>query len=294
MDLYWMVGAFSALLSLISAVLLRAGIVNLYFVYGDDLRVRGFFNEAGPYGIFLVSVILVLLLRAHHFPKGIRLLRNLSLVLALLALFQSSSKAGFFAAAALCGAVGITAARNRQRMALISGCAVAGLVVWVMLGPQILNYVSDYSGFEDALTERGDDPSLIMGRIVGAILVPRMIAEHPVSGIGIGNYSLMRNDPFYLQGLPAVTEWDLPGLGLIGMTAELGIPLTVFLLVLLLRPLLQARKCKAPWVLLAVAAFQPIAVLVGVNANFFYPWLMSAFALSLLPPVSPRSVREAA
>ena len=43
----------------------------------------------------------------------------------------------------------------------------------------------------------------------------------------------MRNDPDYLQGLPPVSEWDLPGMGLAGSAAEFGIPLTIFLLALL-------------------------------------------------------------
>ena len=121
-----------------------------------------------------------------------------------------------------------------------------------------------------------------MGRIVAAFIVPRMIAAHPMLGIGIGNYSLMRNDPDYLRGLPFVDDWDLPGLGLISDAAELGIPLTLFLAALLLRPFLQARKQKAHAVCMAAAAFQPAALLLGVNLNFFYPWLITAFLLASL------------
>ena len=47
------------------------------------------------------------------------------------------------------------------------------------------------------------------GRLGGAVLVPRMIADHPWTGIGLGNYPLMRNDPHYLQGLPTNDAWDL-------------------------------------------------------------------------------------
>jgi hypothetical protein len=281
LDVYWIVGTVSAVLSLGSAMLLAISGVNLYFVYGPDLRVRGFFNEAGPYGVLLVSVSLVLLLRSHYFPQGRRLVRKVSLVIVLAALFQSSSKAGFLATAGLCGVVGLSAVKARQRIALIAGCLLVGAVTWWLLGLQILNYLNDYTDFEEALASRPDDPGLIMGRIVGAIIVPRMISEHPLTGVGIGNYSLVRNDPAYLQGLPTVTEWDLPGLGLVGLAAELGIPLTLLLLLLFLRPLHRARKVRAPWILLCACAFQPIAALVGVNINFFYPWLMTAIALAI-------------
>jgi hypothetical protein len=128
-----------------------------------------------------------------------------------------------------------------------------------------------------------------MGRIVGAIIVPRMIAAHPLAGIGIGNYSLMRNDPEYLQGLPTVTDWDLPGLGLAGSSAELGIPLTVFLLAMLFKPLRQARRAASPVAVMLAASFQPIATLAGVNLNFFYPWLITALALSAVPTFANRS-----
>ncbi len=287
MDAYWICGAVSAVLSLASAALMKLAGVSTYFVYGEDLRVRGFFNEAGPYGIFLVSVACVLLLRARVFPHGLRLARRLALGVVLATLIQSSSKAGFLAVAALCGLVGLVVATRRQRIALLAGFAVVCGLTWMLVGTQLLNYAINYSDFEGAVASRPDDPGLIMGRIMATILVPRMISAHPVSGIGIGNYSLMRNDPSYLQGLPAVAEWDLPGLGLAGLTAELGIPLALFLVVLLLRPVQQVKQSKSSWILLMTAAFQPLAVLLGVNLNFFYPWLTTAFVLALLPPRSP-------
>ena len=111
-------------------------------------------------------------------------------------------------------------------------------------------------------------------------MVPRMIAAHPIGGIGLGNYSLMRNDPEYLQGLPAVDEWDLTGMGLVGAMAELGIPLALWLFATLLRPLRIARQRKAAPVIAMAAAFQPLSFLLGVNLNFFYPWLVTALALA--------------
>src|SRR5579875_661517 len=40
-----------------------------FFVNDLDHRVQGFFNEGGPYGLFLTSVILVLLMRRRLFPQ---------------------------------------------------------------------------------------------------------------------------------------------------------------------------------------------------------------------------------
>lgn len=287
LDLYCIIGGASALLSMASVILVKTSGVYLYFVYGEDARVRGFFNEAGPYGVYLVSVILALFLRAHLFPRGLLWVRRVFLAAVLAAFYQSASKAGFLAVLGICGIVGLLAARARQRIVVLAGLAVFGTLTWITLQEQFANYWRDYSVFEELVISRSDDPSLIMGRIAGTIIVPRMIAQHPWLGIGIGNYPLMRNNPDYLQDLPVVTEWDLPGLGLVGSAAEFGIPLTIALLLILLRPLIQARRRLSPLIVLAVAAFQPVAALAGVNLNFFYPWFITALALSVLPEVSP-------
>ena len=147
---------------------------------------------------------------------------------------------------------------------------------------RFVSYLFIYSNFEALVPLHEDDPSMMMGRLVAVFIVPRMILAHPALGIGLGNYSLMRNDPEYLDGLPPTNGWDLPGLGLLGSAAELGVPLTLFLLFLLLKPMNYARRAKSPGILVIAAGFQPVAVLLGVNLNFFYPWLVTAFVLSLL------------
>jgi hypothetical protein len=42
-----------------------------------------------------------------------------------------------------------------------------------------------------------------------------------------------------------------------------------------------ARKKGAASVVVVAAAFQPVSFLLGVNLNFFYPWLITAFALAV-------------
>jgi hypothetical protein len=66
----------------------------------------------------------------------------------------------------------------------------------------------------------------------------------------------------------------------------------VFFVILLLRPFRRARKMKAPGAFIAAAAFQPIALLLGVNLNFFYPWLLSAFLLASLEVTRTRPLPE--
>ncbi len=282
LDTYVWAGTLSACLSIAAWALAKTAGIQTFAVYGPEQRVRGFFNEGGPYGIFLVGVAVVLLLRTRIFRPVYPALRWVMLAVLATALVLSQSKAGLLVALGL-GGVGVLFSGSRlQRIALASICALVFTAAVALFGGKVFGYFYAYLNLEEAMAYRPDDPSLIMGRIAASVIVPRMIVEHPVLGIGVGNYSLMRNDPEYLQGLPPVSEWDLPGMGLAGSAAEFGIPLTIFLLALLLRPLVLSRKAAQPTVIAAAASFQPLAFLLGVNLNFFYPWLVAAFVMGAL------------
>jgi hypothetical protein len=277
---YTAAGVVSALVSIVGFVIFQMTGDSTYFVNDLDHRVQGFFNEGGPYGLYLTSVILVLMVRRRLFPELSRLSYSVAFVIIATAWVLSFSKAGLIAGI-LCGAVAITFISNiRKRIAAALILPIAVAAFFLLFERGLNGYWNSISGFDETVIFRPNDRNLVMGRIVAFFIVPRMIAAHPLLGIGLGNYSLMRNDPDYLQGLPTVDDWDLPGLGIISNAAELGVPLALFLFLLTLRPFRDARRHKAFPVLLATAAFQPIALLVGVNVNFFYPWLLSGFALA--------------
>ena len=240
---------------------------------------RGFFNEGGPYGMFLVAASLAVLLRAHLQPYRYRFQVPMTLGLFAVALVLSGSKAGLLAAAGLAVPGVLISGSRRQRLTLLAA-SLLFLGLLAMFQRQLVTYWLVYQDIDEAALYHPGDPNYVMGRITGALMVPRMIAAHPIGGIGLGNYSLMRNDPEYLQGLPAVDEWDLTGMGLVGAMAELGIPLALCLFATLLRPLRIARQRKAAPVIAMAAAFQPLSFLLGVNLNFFYPWLVTALALA--------------
>jgi hypothetical protein len=286
---YAAAGTISAAASVAGFALFQTTGQSTYFVNDLDHRVQGFFNEGGPYGLFLTSVILVLLVRRRLFPNVRQLCHWSALALTATAWVLSLSKAGLLAGI-LCGTVALTGVPDLRKRVMGSLLVPCALLAFLMLFQRGLSgYLNSISGFDETVTFRPNDRNLVMGRIVAFFVVPRMIAAHPVLGIGLGNYSLMRNDPDYLQGLPAVDDWDLPGLGIISDAAELGVPLALLLILLVSRPFRDARRRKVFPVVLATAAFQPTALLLGVNVNFFYPWLISGFVLASLHCVSARA-----
>ena len=280
LNAYVAAGSVAAVLSICSFAIFVAMGTDTYFINGLDHRARGFFNEGGPFGLFLVSVVLVLLMK-RRLEGSWTAAGRLAFVVLGLAILLSESKAGLLAAI-LCGVASLLTPNLRRRTLTLSLIPVGLLCFFGAFERTLGNYKDNFERFDESAFFRPNDRNLVMGRIIGAFIIPRMIAAHPVLGIGIGNYSLMRNDPDYLQGLPAVDDWDLPGLGLVSDAAELGIPMTLFLLWILIRLPWKAKNQRAPAILVAAAAFQPVSLLLGINLNFFYPWLVTAFALAVL------------
>ena len=285
MRAYFWAGVASAVYSILSYPLLLAA--NLEWgAYLPGYRARGGFNEGGPYGLYLASVMIVgLLLYDLHGLKKIQVWT--SGVILLLALVGSQSKAAFAAACILFLLNLVLVGTFRQRVALAAVAMILGTVIWTMTPvPQLmLGYVNAYEVVQlygsyvdqDAYGGFG-------GRVAGMVLVPRMISAHPITGIGLGNFSLLRNSPEYLQGLPRAETWELPGIGLAGYIAELGIPLFAYLMLLLCLPAWMTRHRISMFAFI-LAAYQPIAHIFGVQLNFYYPWICTGFALSI-PEVS--------
>lgn len=280
LNAYIAAGTITAVLSMCSFAIFVATGTDTYFINGLDHRARGFFNEGGPFGLFLVSVVLVLLMK-RMLDGSWTITGRLAFVVLGLAILLSESKAGLLAAI-FCAVTSLLTPNLRKRTLTLILIPVGLLCFFAAFERTLTNYKDNFERFDESAFFRPNDRNLVMGRIIGAFIVPRMIAAHPVLGIGIGNYSLMRNDPDYLQGLPAVDDWDLSGLGLVSDAAELGIPMTLFLGWILIRLPWKARKERAPAILVAAAAFQPVSLLLGINLNFFYPWLVTAFAFAVL------------
>lgn len=238
-------------------------------------RISGFFVEGGPFGVYLVGAIILQIVRGHYLRYVSQQAFYGQLGVLIVALLGTQSKASV----ALTGAIAIVFLIKTRHFRLMVLMAIAMIPVAltsnIVAGTQ--GYYYNYANYEQAAAERPEDTSLIAGRLAAAVLLPRIVADHPVFGVGLGNYALVRNDPAILRGLPYLSIWDAPGLGLFGYLAELGIPLTLFVLWLYAYPLLKAWR-RRPWITL-LCSYPLLAAIFGVQLNFAYPWIIAGIGL---------------
>lgn len=276
MRVYVWTGVISAIWAIISAMLWLLD-VKLPGVYDVGfLRFRGFFFEGGPFGVYLCSVLVMLIICRFVFRIFGSISFTIQVVILTIALIGSQSKAAILLLIFL-GAYWLYLQR-RVGLLAIAPIVLTPIVITSSFYAGLIGYVDSVTGFNEALRTRREDNNLVMGRSMAAILLPRIVKEHPVAGVGIGNYSLVRNDPKILRGLPATTEWDLPGFGLFGYFAELGIPLTLYAFWLLSVPI-RLAKGRGHFIG-AMSAYPLLSFIFGVQLNFAYPWIFSGITLA--------------
>jgi len=281
MRVYFWVGVASAVYSILSLPFNFAGI-DVLGAYGSSHRMRGFYNEGGPYGLYLISVFLVgMSLYKQKWIKKNAL--RFAFVILSVVFLGSQSNAAFCAVIVILVVNGFLAASFARRMAVLASVAIFLVAVYqvIDLGAAIRAYQRGSQAYEWLSHRHAKDPSFIAGRVAGAFLVPKMVAAHPLVGVGWGNYGLVRNAPEY-RGAAAFTDLnDDPGLGLLGMSGELGLPLVFVLGICLFLPFLYLRRIRAPLYLTNLALLQPFVHLFGAQLNLTYPWIATSFALGL-------------
>lgn len=270
----WINGAFS-ILFLVLYVLHSTGTINAwptgFFYYG--MRLKGFYDEGGPFGLMYATLFCLSTLIAR---------RNLLLkLLFCLTVIAAESKAGILMIILWMAYhwYELLPKRGLLRPAAI----VVGSALVILVGSFIIeNYIIIISNVQREVLLRPHDNNLVMGRVSGFFITPKMIAQNPLLGVGMGNYSLVRNTPDYLGFFPPVEEWDLSGLGgLITLTAESGI-VGLLGFVTLIIALCRRLSKRVPTifrnklVLLFVLPF-----LLGVQLYFVYVWFSIGYILYL-------------
>lgn len=278
MRVYFYTGVASALYSILCMFSFR---VLHHLLPNSSDRANGFYNEGGPYGLYIVSVILLgLFLRPLEARKGIF---YTSFFACLIALSLTASKAGYASILLLFGVSALLAASLRQKLATGLIFAAVTYVVITQTGLKS-GFQIYFKSAQQFIVYSNLDPTnlnLVAGRTAGLFLIPKMIQAHPWFGVGFAHYGLVRNTPEY-RGLSAYFKLiDQSGLGLLQYIAEVGIPLSIYLVLLLCTPFTLLRRTTHLRRATAIGLLQPVVHVFGAQLNLTYPWIMSAFAIGL-------------
>ncbi len=263
------------------------------------LRARGLFNEGGPYGLSLItSISLAIMMRFY----GEKMAWYKILILSA-ALILSLSKASLVCAFMLLGIYSI------RSMSLKKILLVSTISVGILFGFLYINrsFLGGFLGYYNTLEKIADESYLInpnngsvaYGRVAATFIAPKIFIDRPFLGVGLGNYSLVRNNPKYRGSFPKV-GWDLPGLGIIDLVLEGGL---IGLAVLLGSYYCFYRSVSKKHNQMKFLFFVPLLQQIcGVQFHFAYPWfffLMIAKFLSndidyhggedIIDPRAPRS-----
>jgi hypothetical protein len=243
-------------------------------------RLRGFYVEGGPFGLFCAFLFTVCI----AFYKKLQL--NIwYLIICGVLVFLASSRAGeimimltFFVF------VGI-----KIRYVFDNIFAKVGLFLVVAIGAIYMSriildtYVADMGDVEErvGLFSPGElDPNFMLGRISASVIVPNMLKTQWVQGIGWGNYPLLRNNPQYRTFMPEipVSMWDATGFGgMLDMMIEAGAILFLIYLFLYFRVARLINKHFEQPGYLILAFVGPL--LLGVAIYFCYTWFLLGIVL---------------
>jgi hypothetical protein len=281
-----------SLYATLSYILQWAGIVHLPGITFENnlLRMRGTFIEGGPYGLYMLGVFVAIRL-AHYLQVFSRWFSFCAGALVCSNIYFSVSKSAIIATLILIIIeIMLGKGRARFKIAIVLFSVLVAIPIAPMVYTSSKAYVATAMQLEEILVQRQEvlgrkrsyNIHLVSGRVATLVIAPKIIKDRPFFGIGLGNYPLVRNDPAYRGGLPAIAVWDLHAIGLVGYTTEIGIPAFIVLLLVLLRIPTRAVLGRVPGPLICAAVFQPVACMVGAQITFFYPWLLSSFVFSLL------------
>ncbi len=281
MKMYFWAGALSCFLSDAECPLSR--IYKHRVLFTANSRASGFFNEGGPFGLYAISVVLTGWLLAQAGVVRHRRFYIAGIACAVAAIILSQSKAAVVAVILLFAIQAFVSTGTRQRVTtILIACAVLlGVVSFTHVSAGIEGYLQAGRSFETISHFHENDPNFSYGRVAGIFFVPRMVAQHPWLGVGWGNYGLVRNAPEYRGNAVAATFFDQAGLGILGLSAELGIPMTLLLIYLTFKPAILSHRLTDWRPVLNLALVQPVVHLCGAQMNVTYPWIVSAFALGM-------------
>ncbi|MCL9781304.1 O-antigen ligase family protein [Vibrio sp. S4M6] len=257
------------LLILILFVFFLDVVLKTHFVsYGSSHRLKGLYVEGGPFGLYISCLFLFEL----YFFK-----RKAILVFFLILLLLTQSKASYvFCALGIAYIIfvrvkqlnGFIDFRNKIRFCFFIIFVALFSVFAIFIFAK--NYIKDGDNMKPYISSHMNDNSAVMGRVAASYIGVNMIKEHPLVGVGLGNYSLVRNSQPYRGFFPIVKGWDLTGLGgVFTLQVENGL----FGVVLFLGWVISYFSLKKDSLIFVILFLFPM--LLGAQLYMVYPWFFA-------------------
>lgn len=246
-------------------------------------RLRGLYVEGGPLGLFYAFLFLVCV----PFYKRLQL-SPLYLALCLVVVFMANSKAGYMLVV-LTGVVFLFSKVTNYIKTYTAKVTFYALIVICFIGASggILEmYITSFTNIEETsatFAPNEIDPNFMLGRISAGVILPNMLQDSYLKGIGWGNYPLLRNNPQYRKFMPEipVSMWDATGFGgMVDTLIEAGIPLFVLYLLIYFHTIKQIRKKIGNSGYVVLAFIGPL--LLGVSIYFLYTWFLLGVIVFML------------
>ncbi|WP_299259044.1 O-antigen ligase [uncultured Aquimarina sp.] len=246
-------------------------------VYGWDIRLRGYFVEGGPYGLMLSFIFILSSLLKDR--KGI-IIRRIFLFIVIV--FMAQSKAGTLCCVVWLGVENFGLVKDKLKPILLPAVIVF-LIGFFFLFKNISHmYIDHFDNIKVSVKERPNDPNLVLGRIPGFFIAPKIIQENPIFGIGIGNYPLIRNNKEYRGIFPLppkkIRNLDAHGYGgIVDILVDNGVlgVLVFFSILGIIFKRIRVQNGKTVLLIGFVLLF-----IFGVQIHFMYPWILLGLALT--------------
>lgn len=240
----------------------------LTYICGGRFRLRGFFFEGGPLGMYN-SFLLILTL---HFIDGKE--KYYYALIFVVMIFLSLSKAGAVAFLVYMGCrttVKLYKAylSNIYKILIAAILAIPLIYSIYALFAVYTDSLFNYSLLIEIANENPDHFWNNGGRVPGFYIVKEMMVHHPVFGVGIGNYQLLRDVEIYRAGFPSTSLWDYHGFGGV---VDIVIQNGFFGLWLFLSILYHNIKHNR----FVIIGLFLIPFCFGTTLHFCYPWMILA------------------
>ncbi|MFT3737379.1 MAG: hypothetical protein QM786_01340 [Breznakibacter sp.] len=237
------------------------------FAYGSNNRLKAFFVEGGPFGLYNAFLIIFSWL----FLKDKQKL--LAVVVFGLMVVLSRSKAGTTCLLIFFVIEAIVALFRKCSFRLIYKFLLAGFVFFAFcfIGYEMFKpYTQTLFDYEFLIGIVNDNPEhywINGGRIPGYYITKRMVVENPLTGIGVGNYQLLRNSDLFRMDFSVTKYWDYHGFGgIVDLVVEFGVIGLCCFLIIIYKMYFKSLSWRALIVLLPF--------FFGLPLYFHYPWVI--------------------